>query len=458
MLIITSAHFHGWKTTLGGFCIHLVLGTLYLWSNLSIYITSYLRKYQSDVTSNDTLLVFSVAIGVQGVCMVAGGVLEKVIGARWTCLCGGYALVCGMMLASVSTSLVDIVLTQGLLFGVGMGLCYSLPITAAARWLPRSKGLIAGVVVSGFGLGSFVFGNLAINVVNPERLPTLEDYYPPDSAIVARVPLMYRTLAAMYCVLVTVGAFFISSPPPSPPPPSYDGGGAGSTDCASADGYKAVGQSDAAAGHVLAVPTGIGPLELVKTPLAWHLASCFITTTVGGMFLCGTYKTYAKAAFNDENFLSQVGSTAALFSCVGRWMWGALGDSIGPVEALMLLSSLLTLVIFAYSYSTRYGEFSFAFVTYSMFALEGGNFALYLPATISAFGATYAAQNFGLLFSCYSLAVMVTLTVLASNDVSFDTACKLMSLLTFCGTVNVGLFWRALRSSTVKTECLKDSA
>ena len=58
--------YHGWKTTIGGFCIHLVLGTLYLWGNVTFYVTPYLRKFSPEVTYNNTLIVYAIAIGVQG--------------------------------------------------------------------------------------------------------------------------------------------------------------------------------------------------------------------------------------------------------------------------------------------------------------------------------------------------------------------------------------------------------
>ena len=61
----------------------------------------------------------------------------------------------------------------------------------------------------------------------------------------------------------------------------------------------------------------MGPKELLFTPLAWHLATCFVTTTVGGMFLAGTYKTYGAQIFRSETFLSSVGAISSVFNAVG---------------------------------------------------------------------------------------------------------------------------------------------
>ena len=141
--------YHGWKTTVGGFCIHTVLGTLYLWGNVTIYVTAYLRKFEKEVTYNDTLIVYAIAIGVQGSFMTIGGIIESRLGARCCCLIGGYILVLGIFLSSLVNSLSQLIMTNGVLFGMGVGICYSAPITAAARWMPTQKGLISGVVVAG---------------------------------------------------------------------------------------------------------------------------------------------------------------------------------------------------------------------------------------------------------------------------------------------------------------------
>ena len=45
-----------------------------------------------------------------------------------------------------------------------------------------------------------------------------------------------------------------------------------------------------------AAPPSLGPWAMVRTPLCWHVASCFAATTVGGMYLLGTFKSYGLQA------------------------------------------------------------------------------------------------------------------------------------------------------------------
>jgi len=147
----------------------------------------------------------------------------------------------------------------------------------------------------------------------------------------------------------------------------------------------------------------IDPLTLIRTPLAWHLASCITTTTIGGMYLCGSFKTYGQSSFNDESYLSTVASTSSIFSACGRIFWGALGDKIGVLESLICMCSIFACIIATYSMSPQFGKAGFAIWTFSIFFLEGGNFALYMPLTIETFGNKFSGTNYGIVYMLLSI-------------------------------------------------------
>ena len=94
-------------------------------------------------------------------------------------------------------------LSYGVLFGFGVGLCYSAPFVCAMRWMPHRAGVVSGFVVAGFGGGSAVFNQVQTRFVNPDNLnrtltpypdlaPT-EKYYSAED--VERVPEMFLLLA-----------------------------------------------------------------------------------------------------------------------------------------------------------------------------------------------------------------------------------------------------------------------
>jgi MFS family permease len=491
----------GWLTVLGGFLIHLVLGTLYCWANITSAVTSLIRRTEPDITYNDTIIVYAAALAAQGLTMLAGGLLSQRIGPKNCCFLGSAILVSGTFLASFSTSYIEIVLCQGIMLGLGIGICYTAPISAAVRWMPNRKGLVTGIIVGGFGCGAFIFGFIASYVVNPNRESVNSsgpntNYFSPDSDVVQRVPLMFLVLTFSYIICLTCGCLLLNEPTheeiPNYAPLSHESSGAVDSKTPpknpirkksvtkgsyhSTETEDDIEESNAPKKSVeLSVTNAIPPLspttktpevkvhespptidlspkEVLKNPLAWHIASCLITTAVGGMYLAGTFKTYGQQTIKNEAFLASVSATSSIFNTGGRFFWGWLADQIGPLRALQIMGILFSLTILTYANSVKIGPFGFALWTYLIFFFEGANFVLYVPVTILSFGSKYSASNYGLIFSSYSLFVVLNIYIMAGSQVSFDTASLTMGLLTGLGFLNLLLLEMHIRCSKKQPE------
>nr|KAG5698618.1 hypothetical protein BaRGS_003132 [Batillaria attramentaria] len=67
-------------------------------------------------------------------------------------------------------------LTYGVMFGLGIGFAYAIPLGVAMRWMPDRPGLVNGFVVAGFGGGAFIFDQIQTAYVNPHNLtPDITD-------------------------------------------------------------------------------------------------------------------------------------------------------------------------------------------------------------------------------------------------------------------------------------------
>ena len=152
-----------WRNAIGGFLIHLTLGSLYVWGNITNSVTSHLRRFQPEVTYNDTNIVFGTALGIIGVGMIIGGLIERYLGSKNVALVGGSCIVFGCLLSSMAESLGDLILTQGAMFGLGFGITFAAPISCAVRWEPDKKGLMTGIISSGIGKQiTFMFKQLPL--------------------------------------------------------------------------------------------------------------------------------------------------------------------------------------------------------------------------------------------------------------------------------------------------------
>ncbi len=141
----------GWVVTLAGTGINLALGILYTWSVVRGAIPK-----EWGWTDLEKQLPYAIACLVFSIMMVPAGRLQDKISPRWVASIGGLLVGIGMILASVGgDSNLYYILGFGVLAGTGIGFGYASATPPAVKWFPaRRTGLIAGIVVSGFGLAS----------------------------------------------------------------------------------------------------------------------------------------------------------------------------------------------------------------------------------------------------------------------------------------------------------------
>ncbi|MHC4521627.1 MAG: MFS transporter, partial [Planctomycetota bacterium] len=148
---------HGWSVTFAGMGVNLALGVLYTWSVISKGIPE-----QWEWNESDKSWPYSVACLVFCIIMVPAGRLQDKYGPRIVAAIGGLLVGLGFILAAMTTSLWGFVLAFGVLAGAGIGFGYASATPAAVKWFPAAKtGMIAGIVVSGFGLASVYAAPLA---------------------------------------------------------------------------------------------------------------------------------------------------------------------------------------------------------------------------------------------------------------------------------------------------------
>ena len=57
-----------------------------------------------------------------------------------------------------------------------------VPIINAVQYFPDKKGLVSGIIVAGFGLGSFVFSYLAKTLMNPDGVNVNGKKWTPENS------------------------------------------------------------------------------------------------------------------------------------------------------------------------------------------------------------------------------------------------------------------------------------
>ncbi len=104
--------------------------------------------------------------------LVGARLLGK-LGPRVIVTLGGILAGTGVIISSLSTSPWVFTFAFGVLLGSGIGFVYASASPAALKWFPASKtGLISGIVVAGFGMGSAWVAPLARTLIASIGLQT----------------------------------------------------------------------------------------------------------------------------------------------------------------------------------------------------------------------------------------------------------------------------------------------
>ncbi|KAL7322518.1 hypothetical protein PS15p_211509 [Mucor circinelloides] len=78
-------------------------------------------------------------------------------GVRPVIILGTILIALSLEMAALATKIWHLYLTQGALFGIGVGMTYMPALSMAPQWFTKRRGLALGIIASGSGMGGLVF-------------------------------------------------------------------------------------------------------------------------------------------------------------------------------------------------------------------------------------------------------------------------------------------------------------
>ena len=154
----------GWTVAFCGLGLNLALGVLYAWSVFAKELTEPVDAGGLGLSKTEASLPYMLAIAVFALMMVPAGRMQDRLGPRKVAMAGAVLTGAGLMVAGLAQpgTLWPLLLGFGLMAGSGFGLGYAAATPAAIKWFPpEKKGLVTGLVVSGFGLAPVYIAPLA---------------------------------------------------------------------------------------------------------------------------------------------------------------------------------------------------------------------------------------------------------------------------------------------------------
>jgi MFS transporter, OFA family, oxalate/formate antiporter len=342
----------------GAVLIQLCIGGIYTWSLFNQPLSDAFVWNKSDV-----FLTYSIAIFVFAFATMFAGRLQDRVGPRLVATLGILMYGGGLILTSMISELWQLYLTYGILAGAGVGFVYVCPLSTLVKWFPERKGLITGIAVGAFGMGSLVFKSVIQYFIATQG-----------------VSQAFFALGLISTILGLFGASLLRVP-------------------AKDQTYKTT--SATATNHQFT------PSQMIKTrsfPLIWIM---FLFASASGLLVIGMAKDIGvQLAGLSEEVAANAVTIIALFNAAGRISWGSLSDKLGRIRVVTMMFLITAVAMSALSIlSLTYVSFFIALAAIAF--CFGGFLAVFPTITNEYFGVKNLGANYGIVYQAYGLAALV---------------------------------------------------
>lgn len=337
---------------IGTMLAQLGLGSLYTWSLFNSPLAALHNFTVEQVVLSFSITSFSLAIGT-----LFAGKLQDIFGIRIVVACCGIILGLGLIFAPMFNHLWELYISAGFIVGFVNGIAYILTLSNCIKWFPDTKGLISGISVGCYGLGSLIFKYINAALIN--NLDILKAF-------------MYWGILAF--ILIFVGALMLKDAPHLV------------SNSLSTSSQKEFTRR-----------------ELFASPQAYLLFIAFFSSCLSGLYLIGTAKNIAIIIANLTPVLA--GSSVALiaiFNTLGRIVLGSASDKLGRSK----VSAFAFLLIFLSVVTMLFTTLSYMSFTISICAIAfafGGNLTVFPALVGEYFGLENHSKNYGIIYQGFGV-------------------------------------------------------
>ncbi|RLB72150.1 MAG: MFS transporter [Deltaproteobacteria bacterium] len=411
----------GIQVLLAALGINLALGILYTWSIFKSAIADSIAAggegafTWSASSVNDPYAVACLAFAAA---MILAGKCQDKFGPKVTCAVGGLLVGAGFIMISQTTNYWAWVVGFGMLAGTGIGFGYSAATPPALKWFsPKKTGLIAGIVVSGFGLASVYIAPLAKYLL---------------ATVGLQQSMMYFGIA--FAIVVTSLGMLISNPP--------------------AD-FVADPKANQSASNTASSVPDLTPSQLFKTAKFYTLWLCFFIGSGAGLMVIGSAKGLAKASMGEMAFLVVI--IMSVGNAAGRLVAGVVSDKLGRANTLAIMLAFQAVLMFAaipILGNPNSSPVLVAALVTAMVFNYGTNLSLFPSFAKDSWGMKNFGMNYGMLFSAWGVGAftMVRLSeMLKVKTGSMDSSFIVAGVLLLVGTMMAMSLRKAKAPATATT-------
>jgi MFS family permease len=261
----------------------------------------------------------------------------------------------GFGLASISTQIWHLLLTQGLLYGIGSSMIYFPILSVAPEYFDARRGSAMGFILSGTGVGGLTF---------PPSFQALLNRFGPRSTL--RFLALLNIVISLPIALMTAPSRFLQQR-----------------------------------------PTHIDLATAGKSTFVFSVGAAFLSA--GGILLPGIFLPQFSVVLGYSTSFSAILAISNGVASVSQTMIGFAGDKFGRQNTLIFMITLSLLSTLAFWFTSLLSEHKGLWLAYIVFyGIAGGGYnALFPTMVVEVFGMrNYASVN-GFMYFVRGLGAMV---------------------------------------------------
>ena len=340
--------------------IHICLGSVYAWS---IFVPALRQDF--DYSAAQAQLIFGCCFLTLTCSMVLAGRLQDTIGPRMLGIASSMLFLFSYVMAAYSAdNFAVLLLSMGLLCGVGVGFGYISALVTVSRLFPDRCGLTCGLVVAGYGLGAILLSLIA------EKL----------FAMGLTVEQIFLRVGLLYGVVIFICSSLLVAPQQS------------------GSGLKRVYTK-----------------KVIKDRSFWAMTTGMFCGSFAGLLIIGNLKLIS-LEFGFTSILAALSVTfMAIGNSGGRIFWGAVFDRQGEKSVVVMLSMITVSVFLIWVMKESF--LSYGFAVAFMASCYSGCFSVYPAQVGRVYGTESIAKVYPLIILFHGLACLIAAPL---GGLSFD--------------------------------------
>ncbi len=362
-----------WLIPPAALAVHLSIGQVYAFS---VFKEPLVEHFGTKLTPIS--VIFSISIVMLGLSAAVGGTWVERSGPRKAMFVAGCCWALGFVISALGVATEQlwlVYLGYGVIGGIGLGIGYISPVSTLIKWFPDRPGLATGLAIMGFGGGALVAGPLS-----DALLGAFGDN--PADAIASA----FLTLAAIYFVMMMLGAFTVRLP---------------------AEGWKPDGwEPEQAAEKTLVTRGNVTAAGAIRTPQFWLLWVVLFCNVTAGIGILEQASPMIQDHFDTVAAAAAAGFVGLLSLCNmgGRIGWSSFSDVIGRKPTYMMYLGVGAIMYFLLASTGTASVAWFVLLTGVILSFYGGGFAT-VPAYLKdLFGTLEVGAIHGRLLTAWSAA------------------------------------------------------